>query len=127
MGGPFEGIWDTASWPVEALSLQIAPESWRVSGLAAGLELGNKCLEKNLPRKRTLRCSATLGVGGPISSPDSTIWAVFFFFLSSHLHETVVTSYLREYLQSVVLRVRHNAVCYSQQRQHRQRLCRVLT
>lgn len=47
-GASFEGIWDTASWPVEGLSLQIAPENWRVSGLAAGLELGNK---KIFPRR----------------------------------------------------------------------------
>lgn len=72
-GSPFEGIWATANWSLEGLSLQIAPENWRVSGLAAGLELGNKCFEKNLPREGALRCSMTLGAGGPISSPDSTI------------------------------------------------------
>lgn len=76
---PFEGIWDTASWPVEGLSLQIAPENWRVSGLAAGLELGNNALRENLPKKGRLRCSSTLGAGRSISSPDSTFCADFFF------------------------------------------------
>lgn len=58
---PFEGIWDRASWPVEGLSLQIAPENWRVSGLATGLELGNNTLRENFPKKGWLRCSSTLG------------------------------------------------------------------
>lgn len=58
---PFEGIWDRASWPVEGLSLQIAPENWRVAGLAAGLELGSNALRENLPKKGWLRCSSTLG------------------------------------------------------------------
>lgn len=57
---PFEGIWNTASWPVEGLSLQIAPENWHVSGLAAGLELGNNALRENLPEKGPLRSSSTL-------------------------------------------------------------------
>lgn len=46
-GSPFEGIWATASWPLEGLSLQITPESWHVSGLAVGLELGNNALRKS--------------------------------------------------------------------------------
>lgn len=106
---PFEGIWDTARWPVEDLSLQIAPENWRVSGLAAGLELGNNALRENLPKKGWLRCSS--GPGGSISSPESTICADFF--QSPHLHEMVLTSYLREYLQNIVLCIRYKAVCYS--------------
>lgn len=48
-GSPFEGIWATANWSLEGLSLQIAPENWRVSGLAAGLELGNNALRKIFP------------------------------------------------------------------------------
>lgn len=38
---------------------------------------------------------------------------IFFSFQSPHLHETVLTSYLREYLQRIVLCIRHTAVCYS--------------
>lgn len=79
-----------------------------MSGLAAGLELGNK---KIFPRRDGSDAAQLRGLLDLFLV--LILQFVLIFFQSPHLHETLLTSYLREFLQSIVLCLEHNAVCYS--------------